>query len=318
MRVRREDRLEELGGVRRLFPPESRLDSRGDGGDRPVVRPLLDPQVAQEDPRRLGIRVELQGLFGRPDRLDALPHLELGLGEEREAVRRTRRGLEHRHGRVGVVLGEQGAHEVLLRLDVVGRELQRLLEDLRRLVVRPALEQHVPDQAVLHDGLILLVRGTVEVRQAHLDAHVVGIDGGHLLVDVDGVRQPVVLLVVIGQDLVLAPGVLDQALLVVEVGQLVVDLELGRVDLVDLLEDRDRLQEEPVPGVEVRDPREVGDGIPGTVHADVEVPDLVQGRDVLGVVLQDAEVLLQRLIELTLGQQLLGGLEDLFAVDRHF
>jgi hypothetical protein len=49
------------------------------------------------------------------------------------------------------------------------------------------------------------------------------------------------------EDLVLAARILNETLLVVEVGQLVVDLEPGRVDLVDLLEDRDRLQEEPVP-----------------------------------------------------------------------
>ncbi len=315
--IGRQNRVEKLDRVRRLLLRESRLHGRSDRRHRAVVRALLDAEIAEEHPRRLGIGVELERLLRRPDGLGALPHLELGLGKEREAVRRPGSGLQDGHGRIGVVLGEKRADEVLLRLDVVGRELQGLLKDLGGFVVRPPLEEHVADQAVLHDGLVLLVGGAVQVGQADLNLYVRRIDRRHLLVHADGIRHPVVLLVVVGEDLVLAPGVLDQPLLVVEVGQLVVDLELGGVDLVDLLEDRDRLQEEAVLGVEVGDPGEIGDRVPRPVHPDVEVPHLVQGRDVLGVVLQDAEVFLQRLIELTLGQQLLGGLKDLFAVDRH-
>ena len=220
---------------------------RRDHGDRAVRAPAPASRSRhRKTPRRLGVGVELEGLLGRPHRLGPLAHLELRLGEEREALGRAGRGLQDGHGRVRVVLGEQRPDEVLLRLDVVGRELEGLLEDLRGLVVRSALQQHRADQAVLHHGLVLLVGGAVEVREADLDAHVGRVDRRHLLVDGDGVGDPVVLLVVVGQDLVLAAGVLDEALLVVQVGELVVDLELRGVDLVDLLEDRDRLQEEAV------------------------------------------------------------------------
>ena len=211
----------------------------------------------EEQPRRLGVGVERERLLRGPDGLRALAHLELRLGHQPQALARARRRLEHGHRGRRILLREQRAHEVALRLDVVGRKLERLLKDLRGLVVRAALQEHRPDQAVLHHGLVLLVGGAVEVRQPDLDPQVGGIDLRHLLVDGDRVGDPVVLLVVVGEDLVLAPGVLDQALLVVEVGEPVVHLEPGGVDLVDLLVDRDRLEEEPVLRIEVGDPLEI-------------------------------------------------------------
>ena len=318
VRIGRENRLEEVGRPGKFATGDRRVDGRADHGGGAIRRLFLHPQPAQEDARRLGVRVELEGLLGRPHRLGPLPHLELRLGEERETRGRAGRGFEDGHGGVRVVLGEEGPDQVLLRIDVVGGELEGLLENLRGLVVRPPLQEHRADQAVLHHGLVLLIRGAVEVREADLNAHVGRVDCRHLLVDGDRVGHPVVLLVVVGQHLVLAACVLDESLLVVQVGELVVDLELRGVDLVDLLEDRDRLQEEAVPRVEVGDPGEKRDRIGRTVHPDVEVPHLVEGRDVLGVVLEDAQVLLQRLVELAFGEQLFGGLEDLFAVDRHF
>ncbi len=316
-RIRGHDRLEQLDRPRELAAPDGRIDRGRDHRERAVERLLLHPQLAEEDTRRLRVDIELKGLLGRADGLGALAHFELCFGKERETVRRPRRRLEDRHRGVGVVLREQRAHQALLRLHVVGRELEGLLENLCGLVVRAALQQHVSDQAVLHDGLVLLVGAAVEVREAHLDAHVGRVDRRHLLVDPDGVGEAVVLLVVIRQDLVLAPGVLDQALLVVQVRELVVDLQLGRVDLVDLLEDRDRLQEKAVLRVEVGDAGEVRNRVARPVHPDVQIPDFVQGRDVLGVLLEHPKVLLERLIELAAGEELLGGLEDLFAVDRH-
>ena len=316
-RLGREDRLEEVGGARKLAPREGRSDDRRHDGQGLVEGLLLQAQPAQKQPRRLGIGIQGERLLGRAHGLGPLAHLQLRLGEESEALGRSRRRLEHGHGGIGVLLGKQRTDEVLLGVDVVGRELERLLEDLRGLVVGAALQEHVADEAVLHDGLLLLVGGTEKVRQPHLDAQVGGVDRRHLLVDRDRVLEAVVLLVVVGEDLVLAASVLGEPLLVVQLGELVVDLELGRIDLVDLLVDRDRLQEEAVLPVEVGDPREVGDRLPGPVHPDIQVPDLIQGRDVFGVLLEDAQVLFQRLIDLASGQELLGGLEDLFAVDRH-
>ena len=316
-RIGREDGLEVVGRLREVAPRDRAGDERRDDLHRLVEGLLLHAHTAQEQTRRFRIRVQGQGLLGGPNRIRTLPHLQLGLGKQGQALGGAGSRLENRHGGVGVLLREQRANQVLLRFHVVGRQLERLLKDLRGLVVGAALQQHRSDQAVLHHGLVLLIRRAVEVRQPDLDSQVAGIDRGHLLVDRDRVLQLVVLLIVIGEDLVLAPGILDEPLLVVQLGELVVDLELGRVDLVDLLVDRDRLQEEAVLRIEVGDAREIGDRFAGPVHPDVEVPDLVQRGDVLGVVLQHAQVLLERLIELAPGEKLLGGLEDLFSGGRH-
>ena len=117
----------------------------------------------------------------------------------------------------------------------------------------PALQQHRADEPVLHDRLVVLAGGAVEVGETDLDPEVGRIDRRHLLVHGDRVRNPVVLLVVIREHLVLAARVLDETLLVVEVGEAIVDLQPRRIDLVDLLVDRDRLEEEAVLRVEVGD-----------------------------------------------------------------
>ena len=78
--------------------------------------------------------------------------------------------------RRGVLLREQRTHEAVLDSGVVGRELERLLEDGGGFVVRAAPQEHASDQAVLHHGLFRLVGAPVEVGQADLDLQVVGID----------------------------------------------------------------------------------------------------------------------------------------------
>jgi hypothetical protein len=309
--------LEQLGSLRELPTRDRRVHHGRNDGQRLLERLLLNPQAAEKRPRRLGVGVELDCLLGRAHRFRALAHFQLRLGEERQAFRGARRGLQDGNGRVPVLLREQRADEIALRLGVAGRKLERLLKDLGRLVVRSALQQHRSDQAVLHYRLVLLVGGAVQVGEPDLDAHVRWVDPRHLLVDGDGVDESIVFLIVIGEDLVLAAGILNQPLLVVQIGEPVVDLELSRVDLVDLLEDRNRLQEEAVLRVGVGDPGEEGDRLPRVVHPDVQVAHLVERRDVLRIVLEDAEVLLDRLVELAPCDELLGRLEDLFAVNRH-
>ena len=127
-----------------------------------------------------------------------------------------------------------------------GHELESLLENGDRLVVGAALGERRADHPVLGDRVVDLAVDAVEVRETRLDLEVARLDRDHLLVGPDGLFGAVVLRVVVRQDLVLAPRVLSQALLVVEVGELLVDLEPRRIDLVDLLVDRDGLQEEAV------------------------------------------------------------------------
>jgi hypothetical protein len=312
--------LEDRGQVRRGPGEVARRRGGGHGREDRTHR-FLDVALRQANPReldaaRLAAGVERQTLLGRAHGLRGLARLELRLREEREPLRGRRRFLQHRDGRGRVPLGEEGTHEPSLDFSVAGDELERLLEDGDRLVVGAALRERAADDAVLRDGMVDLPVGSEQVGQARLNLQVGWIDRGHFLVGRDRVLGPVVLQVMVGQHLVLAARVLRQALLVVEVRELLVDLEASRVDLVDLLVDRDRLQEKAVLGVEVGDPCEEGDRIGGAVDPDVEVPDLVQRRDVLRVLVEHPQVLLERRVELSPGEELLGALKDLIPI-RH-
>jgi hypothetical protein len=223
--------------------------------------------------------------------------------------------LRLRGGRV--LLRDERPDQVALDAGVGGRQLERLLKHRGGLVVRAAPEQHRAEQNVLHERPVDLVARAVEVGEADLNPQVVRVDGGHLLVGGDRLVVLPGLEVMVREHLILASRVLGQSLLVVQVGEAVVDLEPGRVDLVDLLVDRDRLQKKAVSRVEVGDPGEEGNGIGRPVHPDVEVADPVQGRDVLGIVVQNAQIVLQRLVELSLPDVLLRRLEKLVPACGH-
>ena len=125
------------------------------------------------------------------------------------------------------------------------------------------------------------------------------------------------LLVVVRQHLVLGARLVDQPLLVVELGQLLVDLQPRRVELDDLLVDRDRLDEETLRRVLLGDLGEEVDGLVDALDAGVEVADPVQRVDVVRVVRQQLAVLADRRLDLAAGDVLLGGLHDLLALDGH-
>ena len=142
--------------------------------------------------------------------------------------------------RVLVVLRlEQRRDQRLDQLDVARVDLQRLFEDLHRLVEHAALEQHPPDAVVLLERVAGLIVLRVEVGQLDVDVDRVRIEIGDLAVDDQRVSGIAVLEVVVGQDLVLALRLHGQPLLRVEVGQLGVDVQLRRVKLVDFLVDGD-------------------------------------------------------------------------------
>ena len=111
----------------------------------------------------------------------------------------------------------------------------------------------------------------------------------------------------------MAPRVLHEALLGVQVAEAVVDLQARGVDLVDLLVDRDGFQEEAVERADLGDACEIRDRIGPPVETDVEISDLVQSGDVSRVLIEHAQVVLQGLIELALGDVLLGGSKELVA-----
>src|SRR6185436_20094192 len=85
----------------------------------------------------------------------------------------------------------------------------------------------------------------------------------------------------------------------------------------DLLVDRDGLEIEALFPVELRDLEvRLGRLLLG-VPLRVEVADLQPDPDVLRILLDDAQVLLDRLVELALLDELLRGLHDLVLIDGH-
>src|ERR1051325_8615051 len=105
--------------------------------------------------------------------------------------------------------------------------------------------------------------------------------------------------------------------LAVELGELEDHVYEARVELDDLLVDRDGFMQEPLVVIEPRD-LEIGlDRVLFRALLGVEVADLEPDPDVLGVLVNDAEVLLDRLVDLTLVDKLARRIHDLFFVKGH-
>src|SRR4029077_14464233 len=126
-----------------------------------------------------------------------------------------------------------------------------------------------------------------------------------------------VLEVIVSENLVLALCFHGKALLAREIGELGVDVELGRVELVDLLVDRDRFEEEAVARVVIGDSGEDLDRLVVAIDAHPEIADAIQSIDITGVIVEKALVLLDRRLDLPLRNQLLSAGDDLIALDRH-
>jgi hypothetical protein len=116
---------------------------------------------------------------------------------------------------------------------------------------------------------------------------------------------------------VLGARLVHQPLLVVQLGELLVDLQPRGVELDDLLVDRDRLDEEAFPRVLLGDLREEVDSLVDALDAGVEVAHPVQGVDVVRILGEELPVLADRRLDLAAGDVLLGGLDDLLALESH-
>ncbi len=212
---------------------------------------------------------------------------------------------------------QENRHERAQDLGVVRRHLQRLLVNLDRLVEGAALAQEARDDRVLLEGVDLAARLRVEVRQLDVQLDVRRVRLRHLLVDPDGGHGVVVLRVVVREDLVLALRLRREALLRVQLGEPLVDVEAGRIQPVDLLVDRDAAQEEAVAREVLGDLREVRDGLLVPVQAREEVTHLVQDVDVAGNLLEDLLVVLERRVDLSLRQGFLGRSHERVALACH-
>jgi hypothetical protein len=117
--------------------------------------------------------------------------------------------------------------------------------------------------------------------------------------------------------LVGAQRVADQREHLVHLGELDLDVEAARVELEDLLVDRDGLQEEALVRVLMRDASVGLDRLRTGAAAGVEVTDLQPGANIGGVRLHELAKLRDRPVVVALRQVLLGGFENLGAIDTH-
>jgi hypothetical protein len=225
------------------------------------------------------------------------------------------RFLQEAHSLVEVLLGDVDLRELEAQLGAGLIDLEALLEDLHRLGQVALLVELVGDGGVDPDRLGLLAHPHVQLGQATLELQVGGVDVHHLAEDVGRFPGLPLLQVLVQDDLELALGLHQEALLAVQVGELQVRVQRGGVQAIDLLPDRDRLEQEAVPGVEVRDLRVLLAGLPRAVQLGVEVTDLVDGVPVARIRLQELPVEIDGLVEATGLLLLVGVLLQLDRVD---
>ena len=281
---------------------------------------------AAEDLRRLEqIRIEVQDLVGIAAAARHIRDLErraggrqgLASGSPRRAMQtgdpgdllglRIALDGERQEARRGADVSGilEAEHRVGDEGDVSGLGLDRLGVDLRRLLDLVVAQHQVGDQPVLRQRLLGQLLAVEELGELDVRRRIVGDQDRHLLQHADRRSWIAVLLVVVDQHLILRPRLRDQALFVVQLRQPFVDREPRRIELDDLLVDRDRLDEESVVRVAVGDLREEPHGLVDAIDARVQVAQPVQRRGVVRVLGEKLAVLLDRGFDLAARNELL-------------
>ena len=314
-------------------PARPQPEERTDGPVRPAAMGPASGEAAFEQ-----ARVEVQGIAAK--RLPPLRDVrDLERRARRPRLRRSRSGPrpvqagdpgdllrlrialhgERQQARRGAdVPGVlQAEHRIGDEGDVAGFGLDRLGVDLRRLFDLVVAQHQVGDQPVLGERLLGQLLAVEELGELDVRRRIVGDQDRHLLQHADRRSRAVVLLVVVDEHLILGARLRDQTLLVIELRQAFVDREPRRIELDDLLVDRDRLDEETVVRVAVGDLREEPHGLVDAVDARIEVAEPVQRRSVVRVLGEELAVLLDGGFDLAARNELLRRSDHLRTVDRH-
>ncbi len=198
-----------------------------------------------------------------------------------------------------------------------GRQLDDPLGDLE-VVVGPVVRLQVGRRPpVVLERRAGLVGALVELAEPHHRPDVLGIEVHHPLQRVEEPGPVPRLLVGGGDELELRHRLAEQAELLVEGRQPLVDADVLRVELDHLLEDGHRLEEEPLVRVGLGHPLEGVGRHPVVALLLVELADLEQDPDVLGILLEDPVVRRDRLVVGPLLDELGGLGDDLVLVDCH-
>ena len=328
------DRSVRLGGGRRRR-------AGGAGGDRDRGE-LLHPLVVGRELLQLGEEIPEEVLVAAVardarhllldfDGLRRLPDHVEGAREQAERVEVALVGLEAdlqlrqgEHAVVGAAAREQqlGGRP---RVRGVGLLHEQAVEDLEGVVAAPELGEQARGGAELGDRAVDVLRPQQRLGQAQVGQRVRRVELDDLAEDVERLAVAALLLQT-RRDLVEGlQGVARQPERLVKLGELrrdvgVLVLELRDVlpdDLADLLEDGDRLQREALARVELADPLVGDDGVGVRLHLRLQIADLQEDPGVVRILLDDPLILRDRPVVPLLLDVLLGGCEDLLAVNRH-
>ncbi len=305
--------------------PARRLDGgrRGSARGAREDRPLEQARVELQNVRRRGAALrDIRDLErrggGSGDLRSRRRAMQAGDPGDLLRLRVSLDGERQQTGRGSDVTGVlQAQHGIGDESDVPGLGLDRLGVDLCRLLDLVVAQHQVGDQPVFGQRLVGELLVVKELGELDVRRGIFRDQNRHLLQHADRGRGVVVLLVVVDQHLVLRPGLGDETLLVVELRQALVNRETGRIELDDLLVDRDRLDEESVVGVAVRDLREEPHGLVDAIDARVQVAEPVQRRGVVRVLGEELSVLLDGGVDLAARNELLRRSDDLRPVDGH-
>ncbi len=264
--------------------------------------------------------VDVGELLVDGDRLRPLPEVAERLREELQRLDVLRVGLEAelqlRERALRVALREVDVGELAREAEVV-RERGDPLRDLQ-VLVRPAVLLEVvgrPPEA-LERGRDL-ARPRVELAELDRGGDVLRIELDHPLQDVGELRPVAGLLVGRRHELELAHGVAHEPELLVQGREPLVHPDVVRVDLHDLLVDRDGLEEEPLLRVRLGDLLEgLGGGLVVALLLE-ELRDLEETADLPRIVGEDPLVRRDRLVVRPLLNELRRLGDDLVLVDSH-
>ncbi len=305
-----------LAGPGRLAPADGRqrLGIVGDHReDAPVdLGRLRGLVVLGEDPRQLlpdadGLRLLVERQESSRQESERLHVARIGLEAGLELLQRVPRVVA-----LQVEPGELAVHRM-----VVGLVPDEPLGHLDEVVEPPVGAEILGRLGELGDRLLhhLLLR--VELGELDARRDVVGVELDELADRRQRLAGLALAVVKRRHELVLLHGVGEEAELPIDLGELDVHLDEPRIELQDLLVDRDRFQVKALIAVELGD-AEIGLGrLRLAPLLGVEVPELQPDADVLRVLFDDLCVLLDRLVELPLLDELLGGLHGLVLVDGH-
>ena len=266
-----------------------------------------------------GVGVHVSQLLEDGDGLRGLAQILEGLRQHLQRVQiarvRLEADLQLRERALRVALGEEVLRQLARERGVGLIEVADALGDAQVIVGATVALQVLRRAPQLGHRLDQVVLARVLLAEPDSRGDVVGIEIDQLLERVETRSVVARLLVVRGDGLPLLRGIAHQAELLVQLGE--TDVHLDAIDdLEHLFVERDGLQVEALRPVGPRHLLEAVRRLGVLPHLLVKLGELLQDADVVRIQLQNALVFLDRLIELTFGDQLGSRLDDLVLVHR--